>query len=331
MQKSKRNLNNWLLLYQKDKIFFQLLIIAVLVFGAVAFMKPDKFLTSENILSMLTQFPQFGIMTFGVMLAMLLGGIDLSIVAIANLSSIVAAFIMTGGTGAQEGREMAILAGIIAAVIVGAAAGLINGVVISNFHVPAMLATIGTAQVFQGVSIALTKGKAISGLPEAYSSIGGLNVAGILPVPFLVFIICVVILGFILARTTFGANIYMLGTNVKAAGYSGIKVRSYTLKLFVIGGILAALGGMVMMSRTNSAKADYGEAYTLQCVMIAILGGVDAQGGAGKVRSVVVAIFIVQIISSAINMFPVLNTYTKTLIWGLTLIAVMVWRMFSKD
>ena len=135
----------------------------------------------------------------------------------------------------------------------------------------------------------------------------------------------------ILARTTFGANIYMLGTNVKAAGYSGIKVRSYTLKLFVIGGILAALGGMVMMSRTNSAKADYGEAYTLQCVMIAILGGVDAQGGAGKVRSVVVAIFIVQIISSAINMFPVLNTYTKTLIWGLTLIAVMVWRMFSKD
>ena len=229
MQKSKRNLNNWLLLYQKDKIFFQLLIIAVLVFGAVAFMKPDKFLTSENILSMLTQFPQFGIMTFGVMLAMLLGGIDLSIVAIANLSSIVAAFIMTGGTGAQEGREMAILAGIIAAVIVGAAAGLINGVVISNFHVPAMLATIGTAQVFQGVSIALTKGKAISGLPEAYSSIGGLNVAGILPVPFLVFIICAVILGFILARTTFGANIYMLGTNVKAAGYSGIKVRSYTL------------------------------------------------------------------------------------------------------
>ena len=94
MQKSKRNLNNWLLLYQKDKIFFQLLIIAVLVFGAVAFMKPDKFLTSENILSMLTQFPQFGIMTFGVMLAMLLGGIDLSIVAIANLSSIVAAFII---------------------------------------------------------------------------------------------------------------------------------------------------------------------------------------------------------------------------------------------
>ena len=185
MQKSKRNLNNWLLLYQKDKIFFQLLIIAVLVFGAVAFMKPDKFLTSENILSMLTQFPQFGIMTFGVMLAMLLGGIDLSIVAIANLSSIVAAFIMTGGTGAQEGREMAILAGIIAAVIVGAAAGLINGVVISNFHVPAMLATIGTAQVFQGVSIALTKGKAISGLPEAYSSIGGLNVAGILPVPWI--------------------------------------------------------------------------------------------------------------------------------------------------
>ena len=87
----------------------------------------------------------------------------------------------------------------------------------------------------RGVSIALTKGKAISGLPEAYSSIGGLNVAGILPVPFLVFIICAVILGFILARTTFGANIYMLGTNVKAAGYSGIKVRSYTLETFVIG------------------------------------------------------------------------------------------------
>ena len=331
MQKSNRYLNKLSNAYQKDKIFFQLLIIAVLVFGAVALMKPDKFLTSENILSMFTQFPQFGIMTFGVMLAMLLGGIDLSIVAIANLSSIVAAFIMTSGSDVQEGRGMAILAGIIAAVIVGAAAGLANGVVISRFHVPAMLATIGTAQVFQGISIVLTEGKAISGLPEAYSAVSGINVAGVLPVPFLVFVICAAVLGFILSRTTFGANIYMLGTNEKAARYSGIKVGAYTRKLFVMGGVLAALGGMVMMSRTNSAKADYGEAYTLQCVMIAILGGVDAEGGAGKVRSVAVAIFIVQIISSAINMFPALNTYTKTLIWGLTLIAVMIWRMFSKD
>ena len=84
-----------------------------------------------------------------------------------------------------------------------------------------------------------------------------------------------------------------------------------------------------MMSRTNSAKADYGDAYTLQCVMIAILGGVDAEGGAGKVRGVAVAVLIVQFIASAINMFPALNTYTKTLIWGLTLIVVMIWRMFS--
>lgn len=315
--------------YQKDKTFFQLVIIAVIVFAAVAFMKPEKFLTSENMLSMLAQFPQFGIMTFSVMLAMLLGGIDLSVVAIANLSSITAAFIMTGSWGQGKSGTVVILAGVAAAALTGAAAGWINGVVVYHFRVPAMLATIGTAQVFQGISIAVTQGKAISGLPGAYSEIGRLDMGGVLPIPFLVFAICVLALSFLLNRTTFGSNIYMLGTNRKAAEYSGLKVRAYTLKVFILGGILAAVGGLVMMSRTNSAKADYGDAYTLQCVMIAILGGVDAEGGAGKVRGVAVAVLIVQFIASAINMFPALNTYTKTLIWGLTLIVVMIWRMFS--
>ncbi len=328
MQKNNTNSKSLRIIYQGDKTFYQLLVIALIVFAAAAFMKPDKFLTPENILSMLAQFPQFGIMTFSVMLAMILGGIDLSVVAIANLSSIAAAFIMTGnGQGEQSGTM--ILAGILAAVAAGAAAGWLNGIVVSNFHVPAMLATIGTAQVFQGISVVVTKGKAISGLPLTYSQIGGYHIGGVLPVPFLIFIVCAVILGFALKKTTFGANAYMLGTNSKAARYSGIKVKAYTQKLFIAGGVLAAVGGLVMMSRTNSAKADYGDAYTLQCVMIAILGGVDAEGGSGSVRSVVVAIFIVQIISSAINMFPSLNTYTKTLIWGLTLIAVMIWRMFS--
>lgn len=326
MQKNNRNSNGLLKMYQSDKTFFQLLIIALIVFAAVALMKPDKFLTPENILSMLAQFPQFGIMTFSVMLAMILGGIDLSVVAIANLSSITAAFIMTG---TSQGSGTMIITGVLAAIAVGAVAGWLNGIVVSNFHVPAMLATIGTAQVFQGISVVSTQGKAISGLPLVYSEVGRLDIAGVLPVSFLIFIVCAVILDFALRKTTFGSNAYMLGTNSKAARYSGIKVKSYTQKLFIAGGVLAAVGGLVMMSRTNSAKADYGDAYTLQCVMITILGGVDAEGGSGKVRSVVVAIFIVQIISSAINMFPSLNTYTKTLIWGLTLIAVMIWRMFS--
>lgn len=332
MQENTKKSNRLLNLYSRDKIFYQLLIIVIAVFLIISVMRPDRFLSSANFLSLMAQFPQYGLMTFGVMLAMLLGGIDMSVVGIANLSAIAAAKVMTAMiTEETSDTQVAgyILLGIVAALIVGAIAGWVNGAIISFFKVPAMLATIGTAQVFQGISVVITKGKSISGLPKAYSRIGNTDILKILPVPLLVFIICTLLLIFVLNRTTFGKQLYMIGTNDKSALYSGLKVKTYIQKSFILGGALAAVAGLIMMSRTNSAKADYGDSYTLQCVMIAILGGVDPAGGSGKTGSVVLAILIVQLISSAINMFPGVNNYMKTLIWGCALIGVMLWRKFS--
>jgi len=332
MQVNTKKSNKLLQSYIRDKNFYQLLAIVVVVFIVISVLKPDRFLSSTNFLSLMAQFPQYGLMTFGVMLAMLLGGIDMSVVAIANLSAIAAAKIMTAliTDELSDGQVIGyILLGIVAAIIVGILAGWINGLVISFFNVPAMLATIGTAQVFQGISMVVTKGKSISGLPKAYSRIGNTNIANLIPVPLLVFIVCTIILAFLLNRTTFGKQLYMIGTNSKAGLYSGLKVKIYIQKSFILGGILAAVAGLIMMSRTNSAKADYGESYTLQCVMIAILGGVNPDGGSGKTGAVVLAIIIVQLISSAINMFPGVNNYMKTLIWGCALIFVMLWRKFT--
>ena len=319
-------------LYKNNLDFFQLVAILGIIFVIIMTTKSDKFLTANNFLSMMAQFPQYGLMAMGVMLAMIIGGIDLSVVATANLGSVVAAYIMIGNVteDMSNGEVLGVIAlALLAAVGVGILCGWFNGFIVSQFRIPAMLATIGTMEMFEGISVVLTQGKAISGLPPYYSELGGKIIGGFLPVPLLIFIIAVAVLAFMLNRTAFGQQIYMMGANKEAAIYSGLPVKALTKMTFIIGGILAAVAGIIMISRTNSAKADYGDTYTMQCIMIVILGGVNPDGGLGKVSGVVVSILIVQFISSAINMFPEINNFMKTLLWGCVLIAVVAYRVLS--
>lgn len=315
--------------YQKNRHLWRLVIISAAWMIFMAITSFSKFYTVLNFQTMGAQFPEYGLMSLGIMVCMMTGGIDLSAVSTANLASITAALLMAkaaGDSGVISGAWLPLL--FLIAIIIGALAGGFNGVLISKFKIPPILATLGSGTLITGICTVITNGKAISDFPKDYSYAVNNKILGI-PVQALVFIIAAVVIWFLLVKTAYGKKILMLGSSEKAALYSGIKVDLILIKTYIISGVCAALGGMVMLANYSSARADYGTNYTLQCVLIVVLGGVNPNGGKGKISGVVLAILLVRMLETGINRFPSISSYYISLIWGAVLIFVMVLDFFT--
>lgn len=304
---------------------FRLLIIAVAVFGLMSILSPDRFLSAQNLTSMAFQFPEFAILALAMTITMMTGGIDLSVVGVSNLSAVIAALILTTFTGPEMAGGSATLWLVLAmavALAVGAAAGLVNGALVAYLGLPPILATLGSGLVFTGFAIAMTGGSAVMGFPAAVAWIGNETLWGV-PVPLIVFAVLAAGLHVLLTRTAFGLRVTMYGANPLAALYAAVDINRMLLKVYVAAGMFSSIAGMIIMSRANSAKADYGSSYLLLAVLIAVLGGVNPYGGYGRVVGVVLAVLSMQFLSSGLNMLQVSN-FARELIWGALLIFVMV-------
>ncbi|HWR24021.1 MAG TPA: ABC transporter permease [Feifaniaceae bacterium] len=304
-----------------DGNLVRLSIIMVVSFVLMALLNPELYLTNKNFMSMAYQFPEIGLFSIAVMIAMLMGGINLSVLGIGNLSAIVSAYTMIA-LAPSMGNLGAICAGIVVSLLVGIVCGALNGFLIARVGIPAMLATLGTMEMFSGIGIFLTDGSAVFGLPEGYEFIGAGTLLGI-PIPTVIFIAVAGLCTVLLQKKKFGLEIYLLGTNEKAARFTGIQTKRDIIKAHMLGGLLSAIAGIIMSSRTISAKADYGSSYTLQCILVAVLGGVNPSGGFGKVTGVVMAILTLQFLSSGFNIMRA-DSYFKTFVWGAVLIATLI-------
>ncbi|MDR1611218.1 MAG: ABC transporter permease [Planctomycetota bacterium] len=313
--------------FGRDKNFTRLLAIFVLVFIGCAILKPDLFLKASNFQSMAKQFPEFGLLSIGVALTMLTGGIDLSVVNIGNLAAVLAARVMISFAPKGSSPEQTltvVVAAMVLALFVGALCGAVNGLLVSKIGIPAILATLGTQQLFMGLAIVVTSGRPISGLPMIYARYGNRNIFGAVPVVLAVFAVSALIVGVLLSRTRFGAKLYMLGSNATAARFAGINVDRLYVLAYMLSGLLAAVAGLIMMARSNSAKADYGISYTMQSILIAVLGGVSPNGGRGNVQGVVAAVLILQLLSSVLNMFENISNFYRDILWGIVMIGVLI-------
>ncbi len=297
--------------------------LTVILFIAMSLMQPTLFFTPANFQSMAFQFPEYAILSLAMMLAMLTGGIDLSVIGTANLSTIIAAIVMTTLFPDGSGPAVLILmTSVLTAVIIGSLCGLFNGICIAGIGIPPILATLGTGLMFTGIGVVITGGSAVINFPEAFAVIGN-GTIGMVPVPLIIFAVLAIALGFVLNRTTMGVGIYLFGTNELAFRFSGLNAKALILRTYIMCGVLSSLGGIVLISRANSAKADYGQSYLLITILIAVLGGTNPYGGFGRVSGLVLAVLSLQFLSSGLNMIQVSN-FAKDLVWGLTLLAVMV-------
>ena len=127
-----------------------------------------------------------------------------------------------------------------------------------------------------------------------------------------------------------GKKLYLMGTSENVARFSGLKVDWLIIKTYALSGILAAMGGMIMLANYNSARSDYGSVYTLQCILIVVLGGVSPTGGKGKISGVMLSIILLSLLEAGINRFPQISSYYITLIWGAVLLLVMVLNYFAE-
>ena len=276
---------------------------------------------------MMMQFPEFGLITLGMMFTFICGQMDLSVIALGDFAAIIACkFIIANSTEEMGNGQLVgiFIIGILIAVIIAICGGLVNGFLVTGLDIPPVMATIAMQLVWQGLSIALTRGDAVTGLPLLYTEIGHSKILGFIPFPLLIFIIGLLIAAFLVKKTTYGEKLYMIGTNQKACVFSAINVKFTIIITYCLCSVYSVIGCMLMVNTLGSAKADYGTSYLMRCILILVLAGILPDGGYGNIWDSVLAIIIIQIIASGVNMFKELNTYWSSLIWGAMLIVVLI-------
>lgn len=320
-------------LLRRDENMTRLFIITFVLFVVMSLALPNVFLSAQNFKSMTFQFSEIGIMALGIMITLITGGIDLSVNATANLAGITAGLILTNVAPAGSSPAAvttAIVLAVTSGLLVGLLAGLLNGILISRVGITPILATLGTMTLFSGLSIGITKGTGIFGIPE-FQVLGQGFFYGV-PIPLIVFLVLALLISLLLSRSTLGMRMYLLGTNSVASKYSGINNQNVLLRVYALSGILSSIAGLVILARTNSANADYGGSYVLAAILIAVLGGVDPNGGFGRISGIILAILSLQFLSTGLQML--LTEYRganflKEFSWGLLIIAIMVTNYLS--
>ncbi|SMF22709.1 monosaccharide ABC transporter membrane protein, CUT2 family [Azospirillum oryzae] len=311
-------------LVNRDNNIVQLLVMTVLIFVVMTALSPDKFLRYYNFESLTYIFPELGLLSIAMMIAMLTGGIDLSVVGVANLSGILAGVLfhkMAGAAGIADTGVITVLLGVVIALGTGLVAGTVNGLLITRLGITPILATLGTGQVFTGLAIVLTGGPAIVGFPAAWAFLGNGKILG-LATPFVLFAVIAVLIAFLLSRTAFGINLMLIGTNPKAALFAGLKRERMVLYSYMLTGVLASVAGIILSGRTNAAKSDYGTSYLLQAVLIAVLGGTNPAGGRGTVLGITIAVVALMLLSSGFQILRFSN-HLIDFIWGAFLLLVI--------
>lgn len=296
----------------------------VLALVLMAVLQPASYFTLKNAKSMIFQFPEYGILAFGMMVCMIAGGIDLSLVGIMNFSGVIAALIVTKLTAEANGVQTAfvILLAIITAILVGGLCGAFNGFVIGYFNIPAMLVTLCGLQLYTGLAYGITGGPAVNGMCDAFKDIANGSIGGI---PYVLFIFLLVLLAvsFVMRSTVFGNEIYFLGSNAKASRYSGINTLKVTIMTHTFSGMLGGISGILITSHLNSAKSSNGSTYTLLTLLIVVLGGVHPDGGKGRVLGVTLATILLQAIANAFGLLH-MDDNAKTFVNGCLLVAALL-------
>ena len=307
-----------------------LISINVMVLAAATLLAGIDFVDPYNLQSMAAQVPELGLLALGVMLAMISGngGIDLSGIALANLSGLMAG-LLTGLMISPDAAPTAYMLLFVAvAVVTGMVGGMLNGVLIAWVGLTPILATLGTQLVFTGIAVVLTNGSALRlGYIESLDEFGNGVVLGV-PICFVLFIAIAAVIAVVLRFTPFGVRLYLMGSNMKAAFYAGVAHRRVLFLTYTVCGMLAAVAGAIIAARTSSVKWDYGSSYVMIAILIVVAAGVRPSGGYGRLICVVLSATALQLLSSMFNFLNVSNFF-RDCAWGMMLLVFLAVSRFD--
>ena len=272
------------------------------------------FITIFNLQSLMRDIAFIGIIATGQSLLLLLGELDLSVGKIATLSGILGGLLMTQ---ASVNPVLAFLIGIASGIILGC----LNGLLITKLKINAMVATIGMQGVYGGITMVITRGQAITKIPQEILFIGQNNIFG-MPIPFVIAIIVLVFIVFFVSRTKTGRYIYAIGNSREAAGIMGIKVNKIRILTYAIVGFLSSIAGMLYVARLGSAQATIGTNWPMNSIAACVIGGVLLTGGVGNPIGSFLGAAIICVISNIIVLFGV-NIYWQEAVSGIVVVVAI--------
>ncbi|HEY5433608.1 MAG TPA: ABC transporter permease [Candidatus Limnocylindrales bacterium] len=298
-----------------------LLVVALLGLIVLGNALSPFFLTPGNFANLVAALMEVAIMALPLTLIIILGEIDLSVESMAGLASAALGFLWASGVPMEVGIPIVL--------VIGAAGGLLNGLLVARGGLPSLVVTLGTLALFRGLALIVLGPIGVSNFPAGFTEFGFGHVPGTLvPWPFVVFLSLALVLGIVLHRTWIGRQIYAIGKNAGTARYSGVRVTRLRTSLFVLSGAVAALAGVILTARLSSARADAGQGMTLTVVTVVLLGGANIFGGSGTIPGTVLAVLTVAVMQNALRLASV-TVEVQSIALGLLLILSVIIPSFA--
>lgn len=298
------------------------LLLALLAMVGVLSLVSDRFLTTSNILNVLRQISVNAIIAFGMTVVIIGAGIDLSVGSLLALVGVTAAILATT-SGLPIGAVL------LAALVVGAGLGLLNGLVVGYAGVAPFIVTLAGLTIFRGMTLVLTDGKPVSGLPPVFGRIGYGTFLKV-PMPIWIMLAVLVVSYVLLRHTAVGRAIYAVGGNAEAARLSGIPVRRVLAFTYVYSGLATAVAALVLTGRLNSAQPTAGQSFELDAIAAVVVGGTSLFGGRGSVWGTLVGALIIGVINNGMNLLNVSSFYQQIVKGGVILGALLIDRLLSQ-
>lgn len=290
---------------------FASLIILLIVFSVLS----PNFFKVDNLVGILLATAVNGVLAVGITFVLITGGIDLSIGTVLTFSAVTAGILVTN-------MKLPIILGVIGALIAGALCGFINGVLIAKAKLPAFIATLGMMMVTKGLALILSKTKPIyfNDTPS-FTKISMGKFLGI-PTAVIIFLVLAFIASIILSKTILGRYNFALGSNEEAARLSGINVDRWKITIYMVCSTFAALAGILMASRLNSAQPALGAGYEMDAIAAAVIGGTSLSGGEGSILGTVIGAFIISTLTNGLRILSVPQEWQTVVTGGIVILAV---------
>jgi len=303
---------------------FLALVLLATVLGAIS----PEFRQISNLLNLLRQAAFNGLIAIGMTCVILSDGIDLSVGSVFALAAIICAKLLTAGVAAP----LAILA----ALVIGTLLGLVSGILVAKCRLQAFIATLITMTAYRGLAMIITDGKPISRLAASIESDGGaflfkaLGKGNLLiaetvkiPLPAIILVAFFALFFFVLNKTTYGRRVYATGSNAVCAKLVGVDTVKIKMSVYAISGFLAALAGLMMISRVDSAQPTLGDGYELDAIAAVALGGTSMSGGRGKITGTIAGVLIIAVLNNGLNILGVTSYYQDVIKAIVILVAVL--------
>ena len=271
----------------------------------------DVFLTWRNALNVIDQITVLGILAIGMTAVIVIGGIDLSVGSILAFS-----MMMMGWLYQSVGVPLGLA--IVAGLLVGAACGLVNGLLITRAKLPPFIATLTMMSVGRGLANIVTEGRQIVGYPDWFTNLSTVRHFGFLSVTVAIFIVLSIISWAILRYTTIGRSLYAIGGSPEVARLAGIRVRQLTMSVYALSGLLAGLASVALACRLNSSQPSAGTGYELDTIAAVVIGGASLNGGVGGIRGTVVGVLIIGVLRNGLNLSGV-SPFVQQIVIGVVI------------